>query len=234
MNDHIKIGSKRQEISKKHITGSGLEIGALQAPLWVPSGVIVKYVDRLTVTGLRNQYPELDNANLVDVDIVDDGEKLATVADTSVDFIIANHMLEHCENPLGTIRTHLSKIKDDGILYYAVPDSRHTFDIDRPLVTFEHLVKDDTDGPTISRNKHYYEWASYVSPQFFPQMTTEEHFQAEADRLKEMNYSIHFHVWNNLNFKDFLHQTRSYLNNSFEIEHYEENSNEIITLLKKK
>ena len=38
------------------------------------------------------------------VDVVDDGETLATVAGGDrQDFIVANHFLEHTENPIGTI-----------------------------------------------------------------------------------------------------------------------------------
>ncbi|MEJ7767735.1 MAG: hypothetical protein WKF89_07975 [Chitinophagaceae bacterium] len=46
----------------------------------------------------RNLYPELKDLNLVPVDYLADGELLESVADTSQDFVITNHFLEHCQN----------------------------------------------------------------------------------------------------------------------------------------
>ncbi len=42
-----------------------------------------------------------------------------------------------------------------GILYYAIPDERNSFDIDRPLTEFDHLVADDADGGVASRLEHF-------------------------------------------------------------------------------
>ena len=37
------------------------------------------------------------------VDVVDDAQTLATFPDESVDFVIANHVLEHLEDPIGAL-----------------------------------------------------------------------------------------------------------------------------------
>jgi predicted SAM-dependent methyltransferase len=73
----------------------------------------VKYVDRLNVTELRKHYPELDHVNLVPVDIIDDGESLPSFKDESLDFIIANHILEHSAKPL-TQSSHCVRGTIDG------------------------------------------------------------------------------------------------------------------------
>lgn len=91
----------RNLLSKIYLHGNGIEIGALHNPLWKTDDVKVRYVDIMSVDDLRLQYPELSNYNLVPVDIIDNGEKLEKVNDESLDFIICNHMLEHCENPIG-------------------------------------------------------------------------------------------------------------------------------------
>ena len=77
---------------------------------------------------LRQEYAELVNLDLVEVDIVDDGETLATIADGSQAFIIANHFLEHCEDPIGTIGTHLRKLQAGRRPLLHGPDKRYTFD----------------------------------------------------------------------------------------------------------
>jgi SAM-dependent methyltransferase len=218
----------RQELSECYLAGDGIEIGALHHPLHVSSTVRVKYVDRLPVNELRRHYPELGEFRLIEPDIVDDGETLASIPAESLDFIIANHMLEHCENPLGTIRAHLARLKPDGILYYAVPDKRHTFDENRQLTAFSHLVEDDQQGPERSRRQHYREWATLVN-----RLTTPEAIQENIDGLFATRYSIHFHVWDATSFRDFLVQACSYLGRSFTEIRVEPNESEIIAVLRK-
>src|SRR6266513_2968136 len=138
--------AERKRIAARYLTGSGIEIGALDAPTPLPRGAIVRYVDVRAVAELRRQYPELDASSIVAVDVVDDGERLDKFDDASVDFLIANHMLEHCENPLGTMRSHLRKVRPGGMLLYAMPDMRMGFDRARTMTPFEHLVADDADG----------------------------------------------------------------------------------------
>ena len=134
--------AERKRIAARYLTGRGIEIGALDAPTPVPPGAIVRYVDFRAVAELHRQYPQLDASSFVAVDVVDDGERLSRFADASIDFLIANHMLEHCENPLGTMRNHLRKVKPGGMLFYAMPDMRMGFDRERSLTPFEHVVAD--------------------------------------------------------------------------------------------
>jgi hypothetical protein len=65
----------------------------------------VRYVDRKDVGELRREYPELADEELVDVDVVDDGETLGTVADSSQDFVVASHVLEHAQDARGTLES---------------------------------------------------------------------------------------------------------------------------------
>ena len=56
-----------------------------------PGDVVVRYVDRMSVEDLCQQYPEMADQNLVHVDIIADGEMLDGIEDGSQDFVIANH-----------------------------------------------------------------------------------------------------------------------------------------------
>jgi predicted SAM-dependent methyltransferase len=69
----------------------------------------------MSASQLKQTYPELGDYGLVEVDIVDDGENLSSVLDASVDFIIANHMIEHCQNPIFAIENWLRVLKLGGI-----------------------------------------------------------------------------------------------------------------------
>ena len=176
----------RQAVAELYLRGEGLEIGALDSPLRLPEGAHARYVDRLNMTELREHYPGL---NLIDIDIVDDGEHLTSVPLGSQEFIVANHFLEHCQNPIHTLQNLASKLKPGGVLYLVVPDADFTFDRKRQSTTFAHVVEDHALGPEHSREQHYREWVNLV----------EGHTEAAADQrvrsLMDMGYSVHFHVW---------------------------------------
>ena len=75
----------RRRIADTYLHGDGIEIGALYAPLQTSASV--RYVDRMSVEQLRVQYPELADTALTPVDRIDDGERLVSFADRSLDFI---------------------------------------------------------------------------------------------------------------------------------------------------
>lgn len=218
----------RAELAARYLQGQGIEIGALDSPLPLPATAAVKYVDRVSVAELRAYYPELADRELQEPDLIDDGERLETIAPASLDFIIANHMLEHCENPLGTLRVHLNRVRPGGVLFYAIPDKRQCFDKDRPLTDFQHLLADDKDGGVHSRWEHFMEWAIYVNA------ITDSRAAAENARANMLNrYSIHFHVWTPDTYRQFLDSACDYFRRSFSVEHYAMNGTEIISVLRR-
>jgi SAM-dependent methyltransferase len=211
----------RSELARHFIRGNGLEIGAAYGPLEVPPGVHVTYVDRLTVEELRRHYPS--HAELITrVDVVEDGEQLTTVPDESQDFIVANHFLEHCEDPIGAIGSHLRKLKPGGILFYAVPDKRYTFDFRRPRTPLEHMISDHEQGSERSRGEHYEEWARLVTG-----------VESDAHDLNAAGYSIHMHVWTQAEFLELLLYCRRRFADGFEIEAFARRSLEVVVVLRK-
>ena len=219
---------RRGRVAAHFLAGRGIEVGALHSPLATGPQAQVLYVDRMSSDELQDHYLELQGLSLAQVDVVDDGERLLTFPDESLDFVVANHMLEHCENPLGTIRSHLSKLKVGGHLFYAVPDKRHSFDIKRPMTPFEHLVRDDRDGPAWSRQDHFLEWATLVE-----HARNRADAEARAAVLIRENFSIHFHVWDATHFTALIEQAHDYLGRSFSTEWLEQNEDEIIAVFRK-
>jgi len=216
----------RRLIAAAFLHGAGIEIGALHHPLMVPRAASVTYVDRMKVAELRRHYPELVNQPLVETEIVDDGETLATIADAMHDFVIANHFIEHCENPLLTFQNLLRVLKPGGILFMAVPDKRFTFDVDRPSTTVNHVLRDFSEGPEWSKRQHYEEWTRLVNKQTDP-----SHVDAETQHLIDMKYSIHFHVWSAPELLELLHALRPIV--QFELELFLRNGIESIIVLRK-
>jgi SAM-dependent methyltransferase len=158
----LRVSITRKKLASKYLSGDGIEIGALHSPLKIPAKAKVRYVDRMSVADLRKQYPELARCKLVEVDIIDNGEKLSTIEDCSFDFVIANHMIEHCQEPIGTMQQFLRVLKPGGVLYMAVPDKRYTFDFDRSVTSIDHLVRDYRDGSGWSKMQHFEEWCRLV------------------------------------------------------------------------
>ncbi len=220
----------RAEFAARFLGGRGLEIGALHLPLATPPQAEVHYVDRMSVEKLRQEYPELAGWNLTPVDVIDNGELLRTIPEASQDFIIANHFLEHCEDPIRTIGTHLSKLKPGGVLFYAVPDKRYTFDFQRSLTPLDHMIEDHEQGPERSRREHYDEWARLVvvDETESPQETIER-----ARDLEAAKYSIHTHVWTQAEFLQPLLHCRERLGEAFDIEAAGRQAIEFVVVLRK-
>jgi SAM-dependent methyltransferase len=184
-------------------------------------------VDHLPVEGLRQHYPELADAPLVDVDVLDDGERLATIADRTQDFVIANHFLEHCEDPLGALGNMIRVLRPGGVLYLAVPDKRYTFDAQRPVTPTEHLLRDHREGPEGSRRDHYEEWARLVD------QVAEPEASAHATALLERGYSIHFHAWTQADLIELVQTASRELGLDFDVELMLKNQHEVVFVLRR-
>jgi SAM-dependent methyltransferase len=201
----------REELASRFLRGEGIEIGALHLPLRLPRTARVRYVDRFSVPDLLTHYPDLAGTRLVPVHVVDDGETLATFAPASLDFIIANHFLEHTQNTLGVLARFLECLREGGVLFMAVPDKRGTFDRDRPLTPVEHLYGDRHDGGAASYDGHVREFVRLV--QHFP----EPEVEAQVRNITRSGYSIHFHVWTLDSLLESLLDARRTLRLPFEV-----------------
>ena len=221
----VRAHAFRLATSTFYIRGRGIEIGALHNPLPVPKWAKVKYVDRFPESILREHYPELRKKKLVNVDFICDGEFLASVHDRSQDFVIANHFLEHCENPILSVENILRVLREDGIAYIALPDKRFTFDEDRPVTSLDHVKKDYEEGPVWSKKEHFEEWTRLVA-----KIHNEDKAQQHSADLMKTNYSIHYHVWTQKEILELMLYLRDIF--EYEIELFLRNSYEIIMILR--
>lgn len=195
---------RRYRMARKYLRGIGMEIGALDRPLILPKSAKAYYLDRMPLAELRRHYAEHSHKPFF-ISLIGDGEKLDCIRDGALDFIVANHMIEHCQDPIGTLKTFLSKLRVGGRIFMAVPDMRRTFDRDREPTTWDHLFHDHRNGPQMSRHEHYLQWAELVNH------VDPEAIERRAAELEAMDYSIHFHCWTMDGFRDFLDRCRSLL-----------------------
>jgi SAM-dependent methyltransferase len=218
----------RLGIADKYLKGNGIEIGALHSPLTVPTSANVQYVDRMTTIDLRKHYPELNDLELVNIDIIADGERLDSIQDSTQDFVIANHFIEHCQNPLMALNNMFRVLKEDGLLYLAVPDKRFTFDIDRPVTSLDHILRDFEEGGEWSMRQHFEEWVRFVC-----KVQDVAEVEKNTDELIDTNYSIHFHVWTQLEMLEFMLALNRKLGLHFDVELLFKNKEECIFILRK-
>jgi SAM-dependent methyltransferase len=228
--EHWRVIAKKVRwfAAYRYIRGSGIEIGALNLPLQTYHGAKVRYVDRLPTDKLRLACPEVADQTLVEVEHVEDGEKLASIANESCDFVIANHMIEHTRNPIGAIENMFRVLKTNGILYLALPDKRFTFDAGRAITSYEHLKRDYFESPECSDAEHYRDWIKCVG-----KVTDESETARRASRLQAAQGNIHFHVWSQREMIELVLNLRRDFQLPIEIEAIIKNSQELVVVLRK-
>ncbi len=225
---------RRRKTLTRHLHGDGIEIGALYNPLDLTGAAItrIRYVDRFNVSGLREQYPSLDHLPFVPVDIVDDGEVLSSVPNGSLDFVIANSMIEHTSDPIGTLRHWLEKLRPGGVLYFTMPDKRVGWDVNRPITTIAHLLADYHDDPALRKRRdraHFVEWCDLMNREYIHEgddaslpadiraLSAAERRDATVEHLIAIDYSIHYHVFTHHTFLALLDYLRQALQFPFEV-----------------
>lgn len=216
------LSLNRHLLSMLYLRGQGLEIGALNAPLPVPSTARVKYVDAVPFEELRETFSDVSYVQAPD--IVMDGQTLPCIEDSTQDFVIANHFLEHCEDPIGTFKHFLRVLRVGGVLFLALPDKRFSFDVDRPATSFEHILKDHLEGPGWSRRSHFEEFFRIVLQ------------TADVERIERAMQSenhVHFHVWSQTEMLTMVAAFKTHLGLDFEVEAYVKHGGEGIFVIRK-
>ncbi len=240
----------RQFISEAFLHGDGIEIGAFASPLWVSSQAHVRYVDKyeleqldasFKIAGLTLADFGTDISTVIRPDIVDDGECLAKVGDLSQDFVIANHVLEHFEDPIKGFKNMLRVLKHGGLLYLSLPEMRHSFDRTRSPTPFDHLLQDYEQGPQGSRKTAYREFATIfaahgIDKGLFPKRhgADLEKFEIDlATELDQADFSIHFHAWTMDGMLDMFLKTKETCDLSFETRLVVKNHDEVVFIFEK-
>jgi SAM-dependent methyltransferase len=224
----IKLGN-RNVLASRFLAGEGIEIGAASCPLSMPEAAKTTYVDIMDEHVMREKFSYLGPDDYIQpVDVIDNGELLEKFDDASLDYIVANHFLEHCENPIGTIDSHMNKLKPGGVAYYALPDKRYTFDKERPLTTLEHFIADFKEGPAARNIEHYREWGKFVAN------INEDDIETFAREQNAAGVNIHFHVWDARSFVPFLSVAQDLCTQRWNVEEFlPENENEFIVVLRR-
>jgi Methyltransferase domain len=188
-----------REIAGRRLYGMGVEFGAGASPYPVPLGCRVMFADRLQHASLTDElYPGQIREDLIDPDLVTDLETCNTIADASVDFVIACHVIEHTRDPIGAIVQARRCLRPGGSLVLAVPARDRTFDREREITPLPHLIA-DFERPDRQRDYAHYE--EFYARAFH---TPEADYRATVDARFADEYAIHYHVWTHDSFVDMV------------------------------
>lgn len=181
------------------LRGNGIEFGggSFEIAFPIPPEGKVLYADRNTSAELteRNYFAD---RRLLPIDFHTSMEEMTGIAEASVDFIIASHVIEHTRNPIRALQLASGKLRESGKLVLVVPDQPMTFDKSRPLTTIEHLV---ADFVMPSRERDF---EAYL--EFFGRSFPQPNPLASAKGVWERGDDIHFHTWTYDSFGAFIQQ----------------------------
>lgn len=245
--DHVNLRVlhwRRKQVAARHLRGDGLEIGALHFPLPVPRRVRVRYVDNRPWDPAAAAAAGFDPARVVQPDLIEDGFTLASVPAESQDFVIANHVLEHSPDPLGTLGHWCRVVKPGGHIFLALPIAEKCFDRGRPETTLEHLLEDrrltaagDLAAMRARNREHYREWATVSEPNGeriagrSPAPLTEARIEARVEELAAGAADIHFHTYSAESFRRLLEHFVGQVDPRFALAEFRPAGGEVIAVL---
>ncbi len=220
------LNDPRTFLAHHFVHGQGIEIGAAQFPVILPEGVKIRYVDLFTEAEIRKAWPIYENLDIVHIDVVDNGEQLTKFKARSLDFIIANHFLEHCLDPIGTLTNMYKKLRPNGILFLAIPDKRYTFDKDRVITPYSHLLAEHKDKTKRFLWEHTVEFFTLAEP-------FDGDIEQRSREIIESGFRIHYHVWTSRELVELFTRIADDFGVKIEIEALVKNGHETIFVLRK-
>jgi len=186
----------RRYLANKYLSGDGLEIGAQNIPVELTTGrARVKYIDRIPKEESAALH-ELPLEGIVTPDFCLEADSLTAFNDNSIDFIIANHILEHTEDPVSALAEWFRVLRPNGVLFLSVPNYlANEYDFRRHPVEMEHLITVHQSADPSGRWQHKIEhWKENIIK--VEDIGGEDpRFNECLQFFMERDYRIHFHVF---------------------------------------
>jgi len=140
------------ELAKQFVGKKGIEIGGPSA-LFNLKGAFPIYLYAQLVDGVNFSDSTIWEGQISNGDyhychhkigkqFIAEGFDLSFIENHKYDFILSCHSLEHIANPLKALLEWNRVIKIGGCIALVLPDKNFTFDVNRPITKFEHLLED--------------------------------------------------------------------------------------------
>jgi len=226
----IEVHVARRTLARVYLTGRGIEVGAGTRPWPLPPGTTCYYGDTRNREELATYFLQEGSS----FEGIIDAQTFAGIPDRSADFVLSAHVLEHLVDPIGGIAAMIRVARPGGIVMFAVPDKRYTWDNPRPITTLDHLISDYRSGGDDTRFAACLEHIRYLHPQWADPIPENEH-EAHAVRLSKgrggAHFDTHYHTWTTCSFCEMI----EWIAQEFPaaIEHIEIVLNENIAVLRK-
>lgn len=153
--DGALVGEIRDRVTRDHLRGRGIELGAGTRPQRLPPGVEAELFDKRSASELVT-YFETAAAGAQPV------RPLAEIPErfpAGADFLIAHHVLEHISNPIAALIEWFGWVRPGASLVVSVPDAAHSPDRGRLIPTLEHVLLDyllDRGDDSFESREHVY------------------------------------------------------------------------------
>lgn len=150
---------KESELAHKYLDGlNGIEIGAsAHNPFNIPKCIYVdRYESMDTVYKLEEQ--KICGESLKP-DVIANGDDLP-FEDSSLDYVLTSHVLEHFYDTIGTFKEWIRVVKNDGYIYTVFPHKERTFDKDKKRTKLSELIDRHTSFQKKSDDEHYTFWVT--------------------------------------------------------------------------
>ncbi|WPF88252.1 methyltransferase domain-containing protein [Cyanobacterium aponinum AL20118] len=124
---------------------------------------------------------------------VAEASNLEFIRNSSYDFVLSSHCIEHLANPIQGLSEWIRVLKENGLLVLVVPHKDGTFDHRRPVTSLEHLIQDFDNQIDESDMTHLEEILRLHDLSKDPGAGDFQSFQERSKRNKE-NRCLHQHV----------------------------------------
>lgn len=140
------------------------------------------------------------------VQYITEGNDLKPIHDSTYDFLLSCHNLEHFANPLKALYEWKRIVRNNGYLLLVLPNKEKTFDRNRPVTTFEHLVEDYQNEMPETDTTHFEEVIALHDVDMDAGIASK---QALAERTYKNieNRCVHHHVFDAALVKEMLEKT---------------------------
>lgn len=188
----------RKELALQ-LDGHGVEFGPGPWPLALGKFVkSIRYCDvhpKSTYAALFPDCAELMD-RIPDPDFLlhfDRDDFASRIGKGSLDFVIANHVLEHLANPVGFLRQCYDLLKPDGMMYLGLPDKRKIFDRYRRRTLLSELLRRHEDRCTAVPDEAIRDFVCRQHDNPNQLISSSPNYRAiiESERTR----SIHANVW---------------------------------------
>jgi SAM-dependent methyltransferase len=135
-----------------------------------------------------------------------DGSDLNSIEDSSYDFVLSSHNLEHFANPVKALKEWKRVIRPSGALILAVPNYKRTFDHRRKPTRVDHMLEDFERNTGEDDLTHLPEILEKHDLSMDAAAGSFEQFQARS--LNNIsNRCLHHHVFDQENSRELLDRT---------------------------